>query len=62
MIPSTIRTAIVFLHGKMRGMPEEFEQDSKKGCTKSLIREKNAPDGKALETGLLLPCPVRASF
>jgi hypothetical protein len=32
-------------------MPEEFEQDSKKGYTKSLIREKNAPDGKAIETG-----------
>jgi hypothetical protein len=43
-------------------MPEEFERDSKKGCTKSLIREKNAPDGKAIETGLILPCPVRASF
>jgi hypothetical protein len=43
-------------------MPEEFERNSKKEGTKSLIREKNDPDGKAIETGLILSRPVRASF
>jgi len=32
-------------------MPEVFQQGSKKVGTKSLIREKNVPDGKAIETG-----------
>jgi len=43
-------------------MPAEFERDSKKGCTKSLIREKNAPGVKAIETGLIFPRPIRSFF
>jgi hypothetical protein len=46
----------------MREMPAEFDRDSKKGCTKSLIREKNDPVGKAIETGLILPRPAQDSF
>jgi hypothetical protein len=62
MIPSTNRTAKVFLHGKMRGKPAGFERDNKKGCTKSQIREKNDSVGKTIETGLILPRPAQASF
>jgi len=43
-------------------MPAEFERDSKKGCTKSLIREKNGPNGKAIGTDLILSRLARASF
>lgn len=43
-------------------MPEEFERNSKKGYTKSLIREKNDPGVKAIETGLIFPRPTRAFF
>jgi hypothetical protein len=43
-------------------MPEELERDSKKEDTTSLIREKNDPDGKAIETGLILSLPARTSF
>jgi hypothetical protein len=39
-------------------MPEEIEQDSKTGCTKILIRKKNDPDGKAIESGLIRPRPA----
>jgi hypothetical protein len=55
---STSRIAIGFPHEKRRGMPEEIEQDSKTGCTKTLIRKKNDPDGKAIESGLIRPRPA----
>jgi hypothetical protein len=45
----------------MREMPAEFDRDSKKGCTKSLIREKNDPVGKTIETGLILSHQAQAS-
>jgi hypothetical protein len=42
-------------------MSEALVRDNKKGYTKSLTREKNDPDGKAIETDLIFPRPARAS-
>jgi hypothetical protein len=42
-------------------MPAELGRDSKKGCTKSLIQEKNDPVGKTIETGLILSHQAQAS-
>jgi hypothetical protein len=41
-----------------RGMPEEIEPDSKKGCTITSIPKRNDPGGKAIEGGLIRPRPA----